>query len=180
AGTEAGVSKRGVAIVLIESVALVGEIGDDQVGPAVIVVIGEVDAHAGISAAVAVDGYLRRQTHFFKRAITLVVVEELDHGVVGDKEIDVAIAIVVRQRNAESFASLRKANFLGDFGEMAVSIIVVDQGRNRLEDVGMAIGAVAFFVLAAPDVFKIPLNVSQNDEIEQAIAIQIDPGGTRG
>src|ERR1700730_12073946 len=44
----------------------------------------------------------------------------------------------------------------------------------------MAIRAVAFFVLATPDVFKIPLKVAQNNKIEQAISIQIDPGGAGG
>jgi len=59
AGTEAGIRKRGVAIVLVESVVLVGQIGDQQVRPAVVIVIGEIDAHAGIRASVAIDSHLR-------------------------------------------------------------------------------------------------------------------------
>src|SRR5260370_39510876 len=39
----------------------------------------------------------------------------------------------------------------------------------------MAIGPVAFFVLAAPDVVEIPLDVPQHNEIEKPVSIQIHP-----
>src|SRR5207249_8225895 len=57
-GSEAGVSKSGVAIVLVEGVALVGEIRDDQIGPAIVIIIGEIYNYASVSLAVDVIGYI--------------------------------------------------------------------------------------------------------------------------
>ena len=82
AGAETGVSKSGVAIVLIERIALVCKIGDDQVGPAVIVIVGKIDAHAGVGPAVAVNGNLREEAHLFKSSVAFVVVEKFDHRIV--------------------------------------------------------------------------------------------------
>src|SRR4051812_1794792 len=44
----------------------------------------------------------------------------------------------------------------------------------------MAIGAQAFFVLPAPDVLEVPLQVAQYHQIEQTVIVEIDPRGTRG
>src|SRR6267378_6923327 len=85
AGAEAGVGETGVAIVLVESVALVGEIRDDQVRPSVIVVVGEVNAHAGVGAAVAVDRDLGGQPHLLKSSVAFVVIEKFEHGIVSYK-----------------------------------------------------------------------------------------------
>src|ERR1700681_3396771 len=63
---------------------------------------------------------------------------------------------------------------------MAVAVIMIDERRDRLEIVGMAVGAVAFFVLSAPDVIEVPLDIPENDEVEEAIVIQVHPGNAGG
>ena len=110
-----------------------------------------------------------------KRAVSLVVIEKLDHGIIGDEEIDVAIAIIVGDGHAKSLSRLAKADLLRDLGEGPVLIIVIDERGNRLEEVGMAIRAVAFFVFAAPDVVEIPIQIAKDDQIQKPVAIQIDP-----
>src|SRR5713226_1235981 len=171
AGAEAGIGETGVTIVLVERVALVGEIRDDQVRPAIIVIVGEVDAHTGVGAAVTVNGNLREQADLFERSVAFVVIKKFDHRVVGDKQIDMSVAIEVRNGDAEALARFRKADFLRNLGEVAVAVIVVDQGRDRPKNVGMAVRTKTFFVLAAPDVVEIPLEVAKNHEIEQAVII---------
>jgi len=41
------------------------------------------------------------------------------------------------------------------------------QGEPRFEKIGVTIGAEASFVLTAPDVVEIPLEVARNDQVEQ-------------
>src|ERR1700722_4144423 len=53
-GGEAGIVEGAIAIVLIQSIALIGKVGDEKVRPAVVIVVGEVDAHAGKRTTVAV------------------------------------------------------------------------------------------------------------------------------
>src|SRR6266704_2600603 len=63
---------------------------------------------------------------------------------------------------------------------MAVAVVVVDERRNGLKDVGVAVGTVAFFVLATPDIVEIPLKVAEDNKIKQAVIVQIDPSSTGG
>src|SRR5580692_4924868 len=44
----------------------------------------------------------------------------------------------------------------------------------------MAIGAPAFPMLSTPDVIEIPLDISQDNEIQQAIVVEIHPGRAGG
>src|SRR5579859_1209315 len=177
---EAGVIKCGVAVVLVQGVALIRKIRDYEVGPAVIVVIGKIDAHSRISAAIAVHGDLSEEADFLKRPVPFGVIKKFNHRVIGDDDVNVAIAIVIGDGDAKSFARFRKADLLRDFGEMTVAVIVIDQRSDRLEIVGMAVGAVAFFVLSAPDVVEVPLDITENDEVKEAIVIQIHPGSAGG
>src|SRR5579871_3954449 len=62
---------------------------------------------------------------------------------------------------------------------MAIPIVVIDERRNRLEIVGMAISAIPFAMFTAPDVVEIPLQIAKHDEIQQAIVVQIHPDGAR-
>ena len=68
----------------------------------------------------------------------------------------------------------------GDLGEVAFAVVVVDEGGDGVEDIGMAVGAVAFAVFAAPDVVEVPLHVAEDDEVEEAVVVEIDPGGGGG
>ena len=99
------------------------------------------------------------------------MIKKFDHGVVGNEEINVPVAIVVRESDAEPFAGLGETDFLGNLGEVAVTVVVVDQRRNGLKNVRMTIGAVALFVFAAPDVVEIPLKIAENHEVQQAIIV---------
>ena len=62
--------------VLIERVTLVGEVGHHNVRPAIIIVVGEVDPHAGVSAAIHVHRHLRNKPKLFERPVTSA---QLDH-----------------------------------------------------------------------------------------------------
>src|SRR3989442_3004483 len=98
---KACVRKAAVAGVLIKRIALIGESGDDKIRQTIVVVIGEVHAHARKGAAVSVHGNTGEESDFLKRSVTFVVIKKLDHGVVGDEDVEAAVAIVIRKGDAE-------------------------------------------------------------------------------
>ena len=89
------IGERAVAVVAIQRVLLVCEIRDDQVRQTIVVEVLEVDAHTRVSAAITVNGDLRREPLLLERAIAVVVIEELGHGVVRDCQIDLSIPIEI-------------------------------------------------------------------------------------
>ena len=58
-----------------------------------------------------------------------------------------------------------------NFGEVPLAIVVIDERRNGLKNIRMTVGAVAFLVLAAPNVVEIPLKVAEDNEVEQAVVV---------
>src|SRR2546429_3554365 len=45
------------------------------------------------------------------------------------------------------------------------SIVVVNQRRDRLKHIRVAVGSVSFAMLSTPDIFEVPLDVSQHHQI---------------
>ena len=58
---------------------------------------------------------------------------------------------------------------------MSIAVVVVDKGRGGFKDVGMAIGSIALAAFAAPDIVEVPLEISQHDQVEEAVVIEIYP-----
>ena len=85
--------------------------------------------------------------------------------------------LVVSDADAQTFAGHVQADLIGDLTEPALPIVVVDQRLNWGEFIGMAVGAVTLAMLPTPDVREVPFHVAENDQIQQAIVVQIDPGG---
>ena len=69
------VSELAVAIVVIEIVFIVGEIGLHYVGPAVAIVVRGINAHAGLFVAVGTVGYSGLGADFGESSLAIVVVE---------------------------------------------------------------------------------------------------------
>src|SRR5207245_3369683 len=177
AGNKTGVGKCSIVLIAVDSVALIGEIGNHEIRPAVVVVIGKIDAHTCIGPSVSVDGDLRRQPDFLKLAVALVVVKMLNHGIIREVEVDASVMIVIGQSDAESLGRFCEANFLGDLCEVAFAIVVINQWRDGGKSVGMAVGAITLAMFTAPDIYEIPLQVAEDNQVEKAIVVQIDPGG---
>src|SRR6266536_1263240 len=69
------VGEFAVVIVVVEVVAVVGEISLDDVGPAVIVVVGGVNAHASLLFAIGAVGGASLGTNFRESALAIIVVQ---------------------------------------------------------------------------------------------------------
>ena len=91
------------------------------------------------------------------------MVEKFGHRIVGDKEVEAAVAVIICEGNPQTLARKPKAGFLRNFGKVSLAVVVVHQWRNRMETIRMAVRPVAFFALAAPDIVKVPLQISKHD-----------------
>src|SRR3984893_13598338 len=126
----AGIGEGAVSFVLVKGVALIRQVSYHEIRPTVIIEVGEIHTHAGIGTPVYINRDFGVETDIFKSAIPFIAIEELRHGIVGDKKIDMAIAIIVRNRHTKSFPWFAEAYLLCDLGECSIPIIMVDQRGN--------------------------------------------------
>ena len=123
---------------LVERVSLVGQVGHHDIRPAIVVVVGEVDAHAGIGLPFGVHRNARLQADLLEGSIRLLVEEKLRHRVVGDVEVDASVAVVVRNGDAESFGRLVEPELMRNLGEMTVAVVVIHEHGDGLKDIRVA------------------------------------------
>ncbi len=138
-----GVVREGpVPGVAVERPALVGEVRDDDVGPAVVVVVGEVDPHAREGPPVLVEGGEGQQRHLLERGVAPVPVEELPDGVVGHEDVGEPVPVEVGQGHAQGLPfGVGHPRRRGDVGEGPISRVAVEERGGALEEVGVTVGA---------------------------------------
>ena len=127
----ARVDKASIPVVLVKCVLLVSEIGDDQIWKTVVVVVRKIDAHTCIRASFPIHGILLQQANLLERSVASVVVEKLHHRIVGDKDIRVAIPVVIRNSNPQPFARLVESDLRGNLRKASVPVIVINKRSNR-------------------------------------------------
>jgi hypothetical protein len=105
------------------------------------------------------------------------VVKELEHRVIRHGDIDRSVAIEVANGNPEAFARKIHVDFLRDIPKASIAIIVVNERGDGRKYVRVAVGSIPFTVLAAPYVVKVPYNVAEDNQVELAVIVDIDPCG---
>src|ERR1039458_3563479 len=119
-GFEGHVLELQFAQVAVQRVVLARKGGEEDVGKAVAVKIGDLGSHAGHRLAVHIETGARGVRNVLERAVALVAVKEIAHAVIGDKDIRPAVQIDVadhrvwlgsHQRDAAS-AAFRNAAIL--------------------------------------------------------------------
>src|SRR5262249_249561 len=107
------VHKQAFAFVVVERNHLVRKIGDEQAGVATAVVIESVDAHSCARHAVFAERESRYYGLFGEGAVTIVAIELVGLGVVGEEQVGPAVVVVVEHGDAERFGSgLSESGFL--------------------------------------------------------------------
>src|ERR1700730_10432616 len=154
------IGEAGISAVVIKGVFLVGKVGDDKIGQAVVIVVLKVHSHARVGLAVGVNCDLCSQAHLFKCAITFITIEKLKHRVIGYHNVDLAVAVVVCDRNTEPLAGLVETRFGRDFAETPVAVVMVDESGNRRKNVWVTVRAITLSVLSTPDVIEIPPQIA--------------------
>ena len=148
--------------VVEQSVLLVRKRVDENIRPPVAIVISRIDAHAREGLPVIVVTEPCQQADFFECAIVPV-----SKNCCGNESF--ATSMSGHPSRSKSFTATSPRPFPGlgaipDFSETSVecsvSVVAIEQVRDRLELVGMAIGAVVLTFLAAIRiVFEAPLEI---------------------
>src|SRR5882762_5824130 len=107
--SRARIRERAITVVSIQRVSLICQVSNHNIRPAIIVIVCEIHAHACIGSAVNIHGNFGWQPHLFKRSISLAVVQKLHHRIVGHKQIDMSIAIIVRDCQSQTFSRPRES-----------------------------------------------------------------------
>src|SRR5437660_11515664 len=117
------VGEFAVVVVVVEVVAVVGEIRFNDVGPAVVVVVGGVNAHASLLFAIGAVACASLRTNFRESALAIVVVEHAGRRIIGDVEIEAPVAVVVEPDDAQSVIAVRiNVQLFSDVTEGAVAV----------------------------------------------------------
>ena len=173
------VAEAAVRILTEQHVALVGQVRDDNVGAAVVVVIGEVDAHAREGLAVLVEADACDQADLREGSVALVVEQKALNRIVGDVDVGEAVVVVVGERDAQPLARrLRDGRRGRHIGERPIAVVVEQQVGHALEVVRMAVRPVArLFPAAVTVVLKRPLHVARDEQIEAAVVVVVEEAG---
>ena len=103
-------------------------VGDDQIEPAIFVVI-EPSGAGGPSAFVGDAGF---GGDIGEGSVAVVVIEN-GAAVAGDVEIGIAVVIEIADRNALAVVSFAAdAGFFGDVGKSSVAVVVIERGAQRM------------------------------------------------
>src|SRR5215472_5148693 len=162
--------------VAVERIGVVGQRREDQIGSAVVIVIPEINSHAGHGAALVIQRNSRQQRDFLEFAVAEVVKQKIRHGIIGDEDIGQTVAIVVGNGDPHALSDLiGETGGRGDIGEGTV-VVVAEHLIGRAA-IGAGI-AIALMLLGAAAGFglRIPLHVVTDDKIEPAVIVYVNPG----
>src|ERR1035437_8768628 len=190
AETEAGrgslADASGLRRVLVSAIAagavkghhFVIEVGDGDALGAGVVEVGGVHAHAGARFAVVAEGHAGAHRDVFESAVAQVAIELVGLRVVGDEEVWPAIAVEIQQGYAQRFRRAVEDAALGrDIFERAVAAVAEEPAGLAVIGFGRAI-RLALAIHAAENVVRRgPLDVVADQEVEPAVAVEIEPDG---
>src|ERR1700745_150436 len=98
AGRASQVGELSGVVVVIESVGVIGKVGLDDVGPAVVIVVGGIHAHAGLFAAIRTIGDPGSHANFAEAALAIIVVKQAGGRIVGHVQVETAIPVVIQPK----------------------------------------------------------------------------------
>jgi hypothetical protein len=164
---------------VVEVVLLVHEVGDEDVEPAIVVVIAKVHAHGAFGISFGAQGRAGLHADVGKRAIVIVMVKIIRAGVIRDVEIGPAVVVIVAPDDAETVVGVGvvHAGFLRDFFKCSVATIVIEQVGFSEHAPGTALhdDAAEFATAERSDVGEVDVNVPGDKNIDEAVPIIIRP-----
>ena len=168
---------------MIEVAGVVGEVGLENVEPAVAVVVGHGHAHAGLLVAIFAVGATRDDGNIGERSVVIVV--EQDAGLRVHRHINIRPAIVIEiigdRGNRIARAGLENAGFLRDIGKRSVAVVVIKNVGVAGQSARAAHHRDAFPLAVEASVggrrfVGIEFDVVADEEIQVAVAVVVEPG----
>ena len=190
-GTEGDVGKCGGAIVAVESFVVVGKRGDEQIQLAIAIVIAESDAHGGLRAALFAECETGCVADVLEGTVSAIAIEIVGAGIIGDGEVGPAVVVEVGENGRETVAKLRvgDARVKADVGEGAVAIVAeemigfTEKAEWAAENIHAAILTRAGWnatLSGENGMVDIEVHVTGDEEIEEAVTVEISPGWSGG
>ena len=169
-------------IVVIEVVVVVGKISLHNVGPAVAIVVGRVNAHASLLASVGTVSYASLDADFGESTLAVIVIEQARRRIVRYVEIEASVFVVIQPQDAQPVIAFGvNAELLRDIGEGAVAVIVVKTIARALQPARPAIYRDSAIltehaVAELRQVVDIQVDIVRDIEIEVAIVVVVAEG----
>ena len=157
-----------------------------EIQRAIGVEISQSQPHARLLGPVFIHRQAQLQALFDKRTVSLVLEQQAGRGIGGDIDIRPAGSEIVgrHRRQSESGRRAVDSRGLGHVGERAIAVVAIEQAALRLQAARPAIHRnaleIAIGILAGSrDRLKIEHHIVRDKQIQQAIAVIVDPGATR-
>ena len=165
------------AVVHVEVVTLAGEVGHDEILVAVIVDVARIDAHPGLRLAEWSECRAGQEPAVLERPVVPVDPELVLFAIVGDVEIDPAVTVEVGGRHAQCRPELRgEAGRVGHIQEGAVAVVAIQPALLGAVHLRRAVDPAARRPVARRIQRRVPGQVVPHEQIEPAVAIEIDEG----
>src|SRR6516162_2291904 len=190
--TEAGVAASGhrdagfigailesVFAVAVDIGVLAGQIGDHHIFLAAAKKVARIDPHAGMRAAIAIQSTTEGQGLVLEGAIMLIDPELVGTQIVGDKNVGPPIPVEVGAHHAQGPVKLaadsRTQRYILESTVTPIAKQAIGEGfeGQRTAIIDRAARGEAGF-----QVSKAEIHIVADEEIEPAIAVKIDEGGT--
>ena len=155
---------------------LVVEIGDGEAGAAGVVEVSRVDPHARPRLAIVAERDAGCERDVPEAAVALIAIELVRLCVVGDEDVRPAVLIVIEQRDTERLrAGVEDAAGRGHVLEGAVAAIAEQPAGLAAVRLRRAVRLLLAVEAAEDVVLGRPLHVVADEQIEQAVAIEVQP-----
>src|SRR5256885_5540447 len=127
AGGESDIGESAVAVVAVKIASVVGEIGFKDVEPAVAIVVGNRNAHAGLLMAVVAICAAGQNCDVRKCAVAIVLKKNAGLRIHGNINVRpaVIVEIVGDRGNGIAASRFQNAGFFGNVGKSAVAVIAI-------------------------------------------------------
>jgi hypothetical protein len=95
-----------IAHVLIQKCQFHIQMPDNEIESPVSGGIGGVGAHSSLELAIRADGHACNVSHLTKRAVAIIVKQEIGHVVVSDEDVLPTVVVVIKSYDAQTVAAL--------------------------------------------------------------------------
>ncbi len=171
-GAEGGVGVAGGAVVAVEGVALAPQVGDEEVLVAVAVGVAGGDPHPRLRPAELVERHSPGESHLLQLAAAETAPELVRLAVVGDVEIEPAVAVEVAGHHAQPLAGVPRERRIAGGLEAAVTTVAVEPVGYPGEAVRATVVGPAGGVGA--DGGGVVVEIADDEEIGEAVGVDVD------
>src|SRR6202034_945523 len=119
------------AVIVIQRVVVLGEVGHEEVKPAVVIVIPDRDAHVRLGSPICTERTPSLESDFLECSVSLVMPKVIRHRIVRHKNVGPAIVVEIQPNHTQSVSADRISHtrVLANFAKFSVSFIVIEQIR---------------------------------------------------